>query len=166
MPERSGPPEPPSQPSSAPSGRAEGGQSIVERTIAITRSLREVAHALMECAFDARQAGELDLDGFLAVSDRYQAMINQANTALYEVVKALPPLGEHIEKIEQATRELERAARRLREVKDVLTLSAELLAALSSLTIAVLRPDAAAIAATAESIAAVTASIRARIVSR
>lgn len=140
--------------------------SVVERTIAITRTLRAVAHELMECAFDAREAGELDLDGFLSVSDRYQAMINQANTALYEVVKALPPLGAHIEKIEQATRDLEAAAKRLREVKDVLTISAELLAALSSLTVAVLRPDAAAIAATAEAIAAVTASIRARIVSR
>lgn len=160
MPERTGRPEPPS-----PTPR-ERGQSVVERTIAITRTLRAVAHDLMEQAFDERDAGELDLDGFLAVSDRYQAMINQANTALYEVVKALPPLGEHIAMIEQATHELEAAAKRLRDVKDVLTISAELLAALSSLTVAVLRPDAAAIAATAEAIAAVTASIRARIVSR
>ena len=73
---------------------------------------------------DARAAGELDLDGFLAVSDRYQAMINQANTALCEVVKTLPPLSEHIAKIELATAELgPTAAARLRDVKDVLTIS-------------------------------------------
>ena len=166
MPERSEREAPASPETPTPVRSPDPNQSVVERTIAITRSLRGVAHALMECAFDARAAGELDLDGFLAVSDRYQAMINQANTALYEVVKTLPPLTEHIAKIELATAELETAAARLRDVKDVLTISAELLAALSSLTIAVLRPDPAAIAATAEAIAAVTASIRARIVSR
>lgn len=164
MPERADPPDTPDQPT--PPDRPPGSDSVVERTIAITRALRSVAHALMERAFEAREAGELDLSSFLSVSDRYQAMINQANTALYEVVKALPPLGAHIATIEQATRELEVAAKRLSEVKDVVSISAELLVALSALTVAVLRPDAAAIAATAEAIAAVTASIRSRIIRR
>jgi len=155
MSQPAGPPVPP-----------ENADAIVERTIAITRTLREVAHALMERAFAAREAGELDLPGFLSVSDRYQAMINQANTALYEVVKTLPPLGSHIQTIERATHELQAVAKRLRDVTDVVTISAELLVALSALTVAVLRPDAAAVAATAEAIAAVTESIRARIIRR
>ncbi|MBL9004736.1 MAG: hypothetical protein JNJ46_10840 [Myxococcales bacterium] len=155
MSQPAGPPVPP-----------ENADAIVERTIAITRTLREVAHALMERAFAAREAGELDLQGFLSVSDRYQAMINQANTALYEVVKTLPPLGSHIQTIERATHELQAVAKRLRDVTDVVTISAELLVALSALTVAVLRPDAAAVAATAEAIAAVTESIRARIIRR
>jgi len=175
MSDKTGPPMPPNKSArgsaspdkaSADKTDADPGATLVERTIAITRTLRQVAHALMERAFEAREAGELDLPSFLAVSDRYQAMINQANTALYEVVKTLPPLGSHIETIERATRELETAAKRLRDVKDVVTISAELLVALSALTVAVLRPDAAAIAATAEAIAAVTESIRARIVRR
>jgi hypothetical protein len=141
-------------------------EPIVERTIAITRTLRSVAHAVMERAFDQRAVGELDMEGFLVVSERYQAMINQANRTLYQVAESLPSLGAHIEKIEQATHQLEVVAGRLRDAKDVVTIASQLLVALSALTLAVVRPDAAAVAATVDAITTVSETIRARIISR
>ena len=78
-------------------------EPVVERTNEVTRALRKVASQVMEQAFTARAAGELPLDGFFAVAERYQSIVNQANTALYEVVARLPKLDAELRHIEDAT---------------------------------------------------------------
>lgn len=139
---------------------------IVERTIAITRSLRGVAYAVMDRAFEERAAGELDMAGFLAVSERYQQMINDANRTLYRVAESLPPLGAHIEKLEAATQDLEKMSKRLHDAHDIVAIASQLVVALSSLAVAVVRPDASTVGATVDAIVNVGETIRARIADR
>jgi hypothetical protein len=134
--------------------------SIVDRTISVTRTLRTVANALMDFAHDARERGELSLDEFFTLSERYQTIINQANTACYEAAKQLPNMEAHLGPIESATKELEKASLLLAKVTDVLAVSAQLLQALSGLVLAILKPEPAAFAAVAATIVAAVQGIQ------
>jgi hypothetical protein len=135
-------------------------QTIVDRTIAVTRTLRTVANGLMEFAHDARARGELSLDEFFTLSERYQSIINQANTACHEAANQLPDMESHLAPIESATKELERASLVLAKVTDVLAVSAQLLQALSGLVLAILKPEPAAFAAVAATIVAAVQGIQ------
>jgi len=135
-------------------------QTIVDRTIAVTRTLRTVANGLMEFAHEARERGELSLDEFFTLSERYQSIINQANTACHEAAKQLPSMESHLAPIESATKELERASLVLAKVTDVLAVSAQLLQALTGLVLAILKPEPAAFAAVAATIVAAVQGIQ------
>jgi hypothetical protein len=133
--------------------------TTVDRTIALTRSLRTVANALMDRAHDARSAGEISLDEYFAVADRYQAIINQANMACYEAAEHLPTVTVDLDAVEGAAQSLEKAAVFLAKTTDVLAISAQLLQALSSLVLAILNPQPAAFLAVATSIQATISTI-------
>jgi hypothetical protein len=134
--------------------------SIVDRTISVTRSLRVVANTVMDRAHDFRESGELSLNDFFTLSDRYQTIINQANRACYEAAEQLPKMDEHLAPIESATRELEKASVLLAKVTDVVAVSAQLVQALSGLVVAILKPEPAAFAAVAATIVAAVQGIQ------
>jgi hypothetical protein len=140
-----------------PFGSANAG---VEQTLQITQSLRNVANALMERAHQARDAGEISLDDFFAVSERYQEIINQANVACYEAAERLPAMDEHIGPIEAATKDLEHASIMLAKITDVLAVAGQILQAVSSLVLAILNPQPAAFGAVALTIASAAQGIQ------
>jgi hypothetical protein len=134
--------------------------SVVELTISITRALRNTANAILEQAHKARAAGQLTLDEFFAVTDRYQMIINQANMACYEAVEHLPPIEKELIPIETAAKELEQASLHLAKVTDVLVISAQLLQALSALVLAILNPEPGAFVSVAFTIAGTVQNIQ------
>src|SRR5437773_12580076 len=116
-------------------------ESLVERTLSVTRSLRQVANSFLDRALQARSEGKISLDAFLQLSERYQSIINLANKVCHEVADGLPPLQEHLSPIETATKDLEKASLLLAKVTDVLAVSALLLQALGGLVLAVRNPE-------------------------
>ena len=135
-------------------------EPVVERTIEVTRALRKVASQIMERAFAARAAGTLSLDAFFGVAERYQQSVNQANTALYEVVARLPKLDGELKKIEEATKQLEAASELLTKATDLLTVSGKLLLALTALVTVVMKPDGVSVSAATTSILDAARTIR------
>lgn len=133
---------------------------IVDRTINLTRSLRVAANAMMDRAHEQRTAGQLSLNDYFAIADRYQSIINQANMVVYEAAEKLPPIEPHLAPLEAASKELEQAALTMAKVTDVLAVSAQLLQALSSLVVAILHPEPAAFAAVAAAIVSAVQGIR------
>lgn len=133
---------------------------LIERTITLTRALRNVANALLERAHQARSDGQLSLDDFFAVTDRYQTIINQANLACYEAAEHLPDIGQYLGPVEAATRELEQASALLAKVTDILAISGHLLTALSSLVLSILKPEPAAFAAVTAAVIAAAQGIK------
>ena len=135
-------------------------EPIIEKTIALTRSLRNVATQVMEQAHKARDAGELPLPDFLAVAERYQEMINEANRAIHDAAARLPSLTDDFSAIEDATRTLEADAVLLKQVTDVLTVAAKLLVAMASLATLIAHPDPSGVATTAAAVYDAARAIR------
>ena len=137
--------------------------SVVDRTISVTRSLRSVANAVMDRAHDFRDSGQLSLNDFFTLSERYQTIINQANRACYEAAEQLPKMDDHLAPIESATKELEKASVLLARVTDVVAVSAQLVQASAGLVVAILKPEPSAFAAVAATIVAAAQGIQAQI---
>jgi hypothetical protein len=125
---------------------------IVERTLAVTRSLRDFASQLMERAYAKRDAGELSLDDFLLMEQRHQAVLNQANTIIYAATDSLAVIADQFHEVEDAVQELDRLQGRLRAVGDVLAIAAQVLLATSALALMVSAPDPGTVSATASAI--------------
>lgn len=133
---------------------------IVERALAVTRSLRELASQLLERAYARRDAGELSLDDFLRMEQRHQEILNQANSAIYYATDRLAPIADEFQKVEAATKELERLQGVLKTVADVLNISAQLLLSVSALALLFFDPNPGTVAATASAIFELGRTIR------
>ncbi len=129
---------------------------IVERTLAVTRSLRDLASQLMERAYAKRDAGELTLDEFLLMEQRHQAVLNQANTIIYaaadDLEARLAPIEADFHQVEDATKELDRLQGVLRAATDVLAIAAQLMLATSALALLVSDPNPGTVSATASAL--------------
>src|SRR5579871_6083172 len=133
------------QPKAAVPSPPAAGATAVDRTIAITRSMRNFANALMEKAHQARINGSMSLDDYFTVAGQYQTIINQANQACYAAAKNLQPLEAELGSIEAASTTLEQAATYLAKVTDVLAISGDLLEATGALVEAIVKTDASAL---------------------
>ena len=133
---------------------------IVERALAVTRSLRALASQLMERAYAKRDAGEPSIDEFLVLEQRHQRILNQANTAIYDATEGLASIAEEFGKVEEATRELERLQGILKTVTEVLNISAQLLLATSALALMFFDPNPGTVAASASAIFELGKTIR------
>jgi hypothetical protein len=133
---------------------------IVERTLAVTRSLRSLAAQLMERAYQKRDAGELSMEDFLGMEARHQEILNQANTAIYQATDNLASIAEEFHQVEDASKELDRLQGTLKTISDVLAVSAQLLMATSALALLVLDPNPGTVAATANALYDVARTIR------
>jgi len=133
---------------------------IVERTVTVTRALRNAAGQLMERALADRAAGTLSKSDLLKVQDQYQSIIDAANRAVYEVTARLPPMANDFAQVEAATRQLEQALLQVRHFTETLVLTAKLLLAVGALVTLVLQPNPGTATATAAAIADVVKTIR------
>lgn len=133
---------------------------IVERALAVTRSLRALASQILERAYAKREAGELSLDDFLLLEQRHQEILNQANSAIYYATDRLAPIAAEFAQIEAATKELDRLQGILKTVTNVLNVSAQLLLAASALALLFFDPNPGTVAATASAIYDVARTIR------
>ena len=133
---------------------------IVERALAVTRSLRALASQLMERAYAKRDAGELSLDEFLVMEQRHQRILNQANVAIYDATAHLASIAEEFQKVEEATKELDKLQTTLKTVTEVLNISAQLLLAASALALMFFDPNPGTVAASASAIFEVGRTIR------
>jgi hypothetical protein len=132
---------------------------IVERALAVTRSLRALASQLLERAYARLDAGELSLNDFLLMEQRHQAIVNQANAAIYDATERLQPIAQEFAQVEAATKELERLQGVVKTVTDVLNISAQLLLAVSALALMFFDPNPGTVAATASAIFDVSRTI-------
>lgn len=137
--------------------------TLVDRTIAVTRALRKVANTLMDRAHEARSFGQLSLDEYFMLTERYQQIQDEANRACHEAVESLPDMEVHLGPIESATKDLEAASLLLAKVTDVLAVSALLLQALAGLVVAIVKPEPAAFAAVAATLAATVQGIHSQL---
>lgn len=133
---------------------------IVERALAVTRSLRALASQILERAYAKREAGELSLDDFLLLEQRHQEILNQANSAIYYATDRLAPIALEFAQIEAATKELDRLQGVLKTITNVLNVSAQLLLAASALALLFFDPNPGTVAATASAIYDVARTIR------
>lgn len=133
---------------------------IVERALAVTRSLRALANQILERAYAKREAGELSLDEFLRLEQRHQEILNQANSAIYYATDRLAPIADEFVQVEAATKELDRLQGILKTVTNVLNVSAQLLLAASALALLFFDPNPGTVAATASAIYDVARTIR------
>ncbi len=133
---------------------------IVERALAVTRSLRALGSQILERAYAKREAGELSLDDFLLLEQRHQEILNQANSAIYYATDRLAPIADEFAQIEAATKELDRLQGVLKTITNVLNVSAQLLLAASALALLFFDPNPGTVAATASAIYDVARTIR------
>jgi len=133
---------------------------IVERALAVTRSLRALASQLLERAYARLDAGELSLNDFLLMEQRHQAIVNQANTAIYDATERLLPIAQQFKLVEAAIKDLEHLHDVVKKVADVLNVSAQLLLAVSALALLFFDPNPGTVAATASAIFDVSRTIR------
>lgn len=133
---------------------------IVERALAVTRSLRALANQILERAYAKREAGELSLDEFLLLEQRHQEILNQANSAIYYATDRLAPIADEFVQVEAATKELDRLQGILKTVTNVLNVSAQLLLAASALALLFFDPNPGTVAATASAIYDVARTLR------
>ena len=105
-------------------------------------------------------AGELSLNDFLLMEQRHQAIVNQANAAIYDATERLAPIAEEFQKVEAAIKDLERQHDIVKKVADVLNVSAQLLLAVSALALLFFDPNPGTVAATASAIFDVSRTIR------
>ena len=133
---------------------------IVERALAVTRSLRALASQILERAYAKREAGELSLDDFLLLEQRHQEILNQANAAIYYATDRLAPIADEFAQIEAATKELDRLQGVLKTITNVLNVSAQLLLAASALALLFFDPNPGTAAATASAIYDVARTLR------
>lgn len=137
-------------------------QRETELAIAVSRSFRKMADRLMDHAHDQLVAGQMALNDYYTVSDRYQSLIQQANLITYEADRLVGQgVAAEFAGLVAVTRQLEERFQRLQRLEHVLALSMKLFVAVGSVVLAVVSPGvgtiAAAVAAVGDAGAAVAA---------
>lgn len=103
--------------------------------------MRNFANALMEHAHEARASGQMSLDDYFVVADRYQTIINQANEACYKANTQVAPMSAQLEPIEQATKTLEQSATFLAKTTNILAISGDLAQAVTALVLGIVKGE-------------------------
>jgi hypothetical protein len=134
--------------------------ALADRTVALSESYRQAAHALMNEAQARWKAGTLKREELQRIYANYGSIVQKAldvnNAAVHELAAGL---GASLDAVEQDTAKLVAKTQALQRTEDLVALSLKLLVAVGAVALAVIAPNPASAGAAVAAIADAVVSI-------